>query len=106
MDAVGRTPLQSSFLLLELFSCPTTIDNKRRASHKGCLIRSQVERGICNLIRSPHASNRLACVELLAHLVFTSRKVTCEISLYERSMHRSRTDGVTTNTLRDEINGD
>src|SRR5262249_9141992 len=87
------------------FGRPTTIDNKRRASHKGCFVGGKIERSICNLIRSPHTSNRLARVKLLAHLVLMPRKVSCEIALYEWSMHCAGTDGVAANALCDEING-
>src|SRR5437588_5659230 len=105
----GRNGKNASSVIVPPLSSlcsPTTIDNKRRASHKGCLVRSQVERSICDLIRSAHPSNRLACVKLLAHLVLMSRKVSCEIPLHERSMHSTRTDSVAANSLCDEINGD
>src|SRR5207248_4431228 len=62
---------------VSLLRCPAAIDDQSRACHKCRLVRSQVERGIRDLIWSTHASNGLACVELLAHLVLVARGITC-----------------------------
>src|SRR5438132_4220057 len=61
--------------LVSLFSCPAAIDNQCRACHESCLVRGEVERGIRDLIRSPHTSDRLASVELPARLILVASEI-------------------------------
>src|SRR5258706_13283488 len=88
-----------------LFSRPAAINDQGRTCYKGCLVRSQVEGGIRDLIGSPHASDGLASVELLAHLVFVARKIACQVAFDKRRLYCAWTDSVAANPLRDEVDG-
>src|SRR6266571_4543911 len=68
-------------------------------------LRVTIERSIRDLIRSPHTSDGLASVKLLAHLVLVTGEMACQIAFYKRRMHSAWADGVAANPLRDEIDG-
>src|SRR3981081_250131 len=58
-----------------------------------------------DLIRSPHASDRLAGVELLAYLVLVTGEIARQIAFHKWRLHCAGADGIAANCLRDEIDG-
>src|SRR5207248_7869988 len=86
----------------DLLCCPAAIDDQGRAGHKGCFVRGEVERGMCNLVRSPHTSDGLASMELPAHLVLVAGEMARQVVFHKRRLHRAGADGVAANPLRGE----
>src|SRR5260370_24005913 len=69
---------------------PATIVDQRRASHKGRLVRGEVERGVRDLVRSPHTPDRLASVEFLANLFLVTGKIAPQSALHKLLLHLAR----------------
>src|SRR5437588_1091927 len=89
-----------------LLSGPAAVDDQGRAGYKGGLVRGKIERGMRNLVRSPHASDGLASMELPAHLVLVAGEMARQVVFHKRRLHRAGADGVAANPLRGEVDGD
>src|SRR5579859_5948496 len=71
---------------------PPAVDHQGRARHEGRLIRGEIERGIGDLLRLAHPADRLAGVQLAAHLVFLPGKVAGQVAFDKGGMHGPGTD--------------
>src|SRR5260370_27544053 len=85
---------------------PAAIDDQRRACHKSRFVRGEVERGVRDLVRSPHTPDRLASVEVLTHLILVAGKIARQVALHKPRLHRAAADVVAAHPLCGEVHGD